>query len=338
MRPGGAQARDGNVHYAINATMQLGLWVFHAAITTLFMWAIVSSDSPASSGTATKDHVRTLSTVIALWLAALFFFGWGPIGVLWTPINAYGLFRKRRWALTSTLVYLGFLALHVHRDAFRRLRRRQPVAAPKKSCDFDRLTASSWVVGGFSHEASVFIVPVLSFALVACGKDISVERDHHQRVRFVDRRGRARQAHHEDGGSRAPAAHRHDACTPRRWASRFGHPSMDNLNKSVSVSYEAVSATGINVSEPSGEVAFDELKKENKGDKIMFPFKRWVKEGPTTAVEEFTNEAQAPGFLAISWKQVGGKTYVCKSNGLSGLKNAEDADTVLKTCDTLAAK
>jgi hypothetical protein len=69
----------------------------------------------------------------------------------------------------------------------------------------------------------------------------------------------------------------------------------------------------------------------------MFPFKRWVKEGPTTAVEEFTNEGK-PGFLAISWKQVGGKTYVCKSNGLSGLKNAEDADTVLKTCDTLAAK
>jgi serine/threonine protein kinase len=97
----------GNVHYAINATMQLGLWVFHAAITTLFMWAIVSSDSP-SSGTPTKDHVRTLSTVIALWLAALFFFGWGPIGVLWTPINAYGLFRKRRWALTSTLVYSAF--------------------------------------------------------------------------------------------------------------------------------------------------------------------------------------------------------------------------------------
>jgi hypothetical protein len=106
-------------------------------------------------------------------------------------------------------------------------------------------------------------------------------------------------------------------------------------NKSVSVSYEAVSA-GINVSVPL-EKSFAALKKEHKGDTILFPFKRWVKESDTSAIEEFTNEGKS-AYMALSWKQVGGKPYVCKSNGLSGLKSADDAEKVLKTCDTLAPK
>lgn len=106
-------------------------------------------------------------------------------------------------------------------------------------------------------------------------------------------------------------------------------------NKSVSVSYDAVNA-GFNVSEPT-QKSFAELKKEYKGDTILFPFKKWVKEGDTSAVEEFTNEGKT-GYMAISWKQVGGKSYVCKSNGLSGLKSPEDADKVLALCDTLAPK
>ena len=106
-------------------------------------------------------------------------------------------------------------------------------------------------------------------------------------------------------------------------------------NKSVSVSYDAVNA-GFNVSEPT-QKSFAELKKEYKADTILFPFKKWVKEGDSSAVEEFTNEGKT-GYMAISWKQVGGKSYVCKSNGLSGLKSPEDADKVLALCDTLAAK
>jgi hypothetical protein len=106
-------------------------------------------------------------------------------------------------------------------------------------------------------------------------------------------------------------------------------------HKSVSVSYEAIGA-GLNVSEPM-EKSFADVKKEYKGDKILFPFKRWVRESDTNAVEEFTNEGKS-GFMGLSWRDVGGKKYLCKSNGLSGLKTAEDAEKAIKTCETLAAK
>ena len=106
-------------------------------------------------------------------------------------------------------------------------------------------------------------------------------------------------------------------------------------HKSVSVSYDAIGA-GLNVSEPS-QKSFAEVKKEYKGDTILFPFKRWVRESDTSAVEEFTNEGKS-GYMGLSWREVGGKKYLCKSNGLSGLKTAEDAEKAIKTCETLAAK
>lgn len=106
-------------------------------------------------------------------------------------------------------------------------------------------------------------------------------------------------------------------------------------HKSVSVSYDAIGA-GLNVSEPT-QKSFAEVKKEYKADTILFPFKRWVRESDTSAVEEFTNEGKS-GYMGLSWREVGGKKYLCKSNGLSGLKSAEDAEKAIKTCETLAAK
>ena len=110
--------------------------------------------------------------------------------------------------------------------------------------------------------------------------------------------------------------------------------TMDN-HKSVGVSYDAISA-GLNVSE-AREKSFDEVKKQWKGDKVMFPFKRWVSETPTTAVEEFS-ESGKTGYVALSWNVVAGKTYLCQSAGLSGLKSADDAAKVFAICNTLAAK
>lgn len=106
-------------------------------------------------------------------------------------------------------------------------------------------------------------------------------------------------------------------------------------NKSVSVSYEAVSA-GLNVSDPL-EKSFAAVKKGQKGDTVLFPFKKWVKEGDSSAVEEFSSDGKT-GYMALAWKQVGGKNYLCKSNGLNGLKSPDDAEKVLAVCDTLAAK
>lgn len=96
----------GDVQLVINAVLQLGMFLFHAGISALFIWAMASANSPATTThPASEARVRLVATVIVVWLAALFFLGWGPLGVVWTPINAWGLLRRRRWAVTSTLVY-----------------------------------------------------------------------------------------------------------------------------------------------------------------------------------------------------------------------------------------
>ena len=110
--------------------------------------------------------------------------------------------------------------------------------------------------------------------------------------------------------------------------------TMDN-KKSVGVSYDALFA-GINVSEPS-EKSFDDVKKSVKGDTVMFPFKKFTEESPTSAIAEVTADGKT-AYTAWSWKSVGGKNYLCQSAGLSGLKSVDDAKKVLKACDSLAAK
>ena len=104
------QRLEANVHYAINALLQLLMVPFHVGVTTLFVWAFVSSDKPGPS-TPTHPGTEILGTIIVGWLMLLFFSGWAPAGIIWAPLNAYGLFRKRRWAVTSSLVYSAIAAL-----------------------------------------------------------------------------------------------------------------------------------------------------------------------------------------------------------------------------------
>ena len=105
--------------------------------------------------------------------------------------------------------------------------------------------------------------------------------------------------------------------------------------KSVGVSFDALFA-GLNISEPADKT-FDEVKKGVKGDTVMYPFKKWVEESATSAIAEVT-AGDKTAYTAWSWKEIGGKTYLCQSAGMNGLKTVEDAKTVLKACDTLAAK
>ncbi|HEY1959941.1 MAG TPA: serine/threonine-protein kinase [Polyangiaceae bacterium] len=101
---------DANVHYAINAVLQLVMVPFHVGVTTLFLWAFFSADTTGPH----KPYAPTteiLGTIVVGWLVLLFFSGWAPAGVIWAPINAYGLFRKRRWAVTSSLIYSAVAAL-----------------------------------------------------------------------------------------------------------------------------------------------------------------------------------------------------------------------------------
>ncbi len=108
--------------------------------------------------------------------------------------------------------------------------------------------------------------------------------------------------------------------------------TMDD-HKSVGVSYDEINA-GLNVSEPR-EKSFADVKKSIKGDTVMFPFKKWVKDEPTRAVAEFAVDGKT-GYLAYAWKEIGGKPYLCQSSGLAGLKTPAEADKIFALCDSLA--
>jgi len=103
-----ARKLAGSLHYRVNACLQLAMLPFHVAVTTLFAWAFLSSE-PATSHDPSHPAAEIIGSVIVGWLALLFFSGWATLGVFWTVLNAYGLFRRRPWALNSTLIYAGTL-------------------------------------------------------------------------------------------------------------------------------------------------------------------------------------------------------------------------------------
>jgi serine/threonine protein kinase len=119
-----AELREGllpqaDIHVKINAFLQILMWPVHTGLTVFLVWGMLSDTSSSGGGGShagealLADHspTRIISLVIAVWLVLLFFVGWAPLGVIWTPINAYGLLRKRRWAYISTVVYAVFSLL-----------------------------------------------------------------------------------------------------------------------------------------------------------------------------------------------------------------------------------
>lgn len=100
--------RRASVQLKVNAWLQLLVWLIHVGITALVVWAMFQPDDPTPSERA--DASARVSYVVSALFLALVAFGWGPIGIVWTPINAWGLFSGRRWAISSTMVY-AFLSL-----------------------------------------------------------------------------------------------------------------------------------------------------------------------------------------------------------------------------------
>jgi eukaryotic-like serine/threonine-protein kinase len=100
--------RRASVQLKVNAWLQLLVWLIHVGVTALVVWAMFQPDDVTPSERA--DASSRVSYVISALFLALVAFGWGPIGIVWTPINAWGLFSGRRWAISSTLVY-AFLSL-----------------------------------------------------------------------------------------------------------------------------------------------------------------------------------------------------------------------------------
>jgi serine/threonine-protein kinase len=104
------------IHTACQAVFTLGHWGF-LAYTAKGTSKEVSSPRAAPSTTASAAPSPTASnkgsggsdlTVSEGAIAAfalLFVFGWLLGGVLWAPLNAFGLWRRRSWSRRSTLVY-----------------------------------------------------------------------------------------------------------------------------------------------------------------------------------------------------------------------------------------
>ncbi len=91
----------------LNGVFQLLMWPFHVAVNLLMLAALSAPEptTPAPPASATAD---VLSSILATWLVGAFLIGWAPLGLLWTPINAFGLLRAKGWAYRSTVIYCLF--------------------------------------------------------------------------------------------------------------------------------------------------------------------------------------------------------------------------------------
>lgn len=115
-----------------------------------------------------------------------------------------------------------------------------------------------------------------------------------------------------------------------------GMGAMDmSVGDKKSVTVDIGGGASLNVSEAQGDLA--SIKKTYQDDKMLFPFKKFAKEGADMAIVEFENEGKT-GYIGFVLKDVGGKKYVCKTTGLAGVPSAADAEKHLKTCDSLATK
>jgi hypothetical protein len=97
-------------HVRAHAIMQALLSVLHTA-GSVFLLSLMLGESSGSEvardplGAAKHDVTAGIALAISVWLVLLVVSGWLPIGAIWTGINAWGLWRNRRWAVVSTLVY-----------------------------------------------------------------------------------------------------------------------------------------------------------------------------------------------------------------------------------------
>lgn len=85
------------------------------------------------------------------------------------------------------------------------------------------------------------------------------------------------------------------------------------------------------------EKSFADVKRSTKSDKILLPFKKFVRDDAASFVAEVAPDGKQ-GFVGVTMKEIGGKKYICKTTGLEGVKTAEIAEAALKVCDRLKAK
>lgn len=102
-----------SMHLRLNTALALAMTVVHIAITLAFAFMPDFDESSPESVVETiepqtlLEHVEQFGLIAfgAVVLATLL---WVPLGILWAPLNAWGLHNRSPWARFSTLVYSGF--------------------------------------------------------------------------------------------------------------------------------------------------------------------------------------------------------------------------------------
>lgn len=93
----------------MNAILQLVLVFVHVLFTlsAAINLALTLSGAGETGGplvgvypTHTNPLERTTALVTFAWIG-----GWSALGVFWTPINAWGLWKRRPWARATTIAY-----------------------------------------------------------------------------------------------------------------------------------------------------------------------------------------------------------------------------------------
>jgi serine/threonine protein kinase len=103
-------ARHG-LHFKLNVTFLVVMTLIHAALT---IWYLAGSDIPrspsspsTSSGSSEPDWWIPIGVVTVL-IIGLTVLVWVPLGIVWAPINAWGIVTRKRWARASTIIYAVF--------------------------------------------------------------------------------------------------------------------------------------------------------------------------------------------------------------------------------------
>jgi hypothetical protein len=89
--PSGSELRRSQL-YAANLRVQAAMSCVHLVGSVLWLprWLQFAADAP-------------LATLPTTWLSC--WTAWAALGLLWTPLNVFGLWRQARWARASTLGY-----------------------------------------------------------------------------------------------------------------------------------------------------------------------------------------------------------------------------------------
>ena len=103
---------NGPAHVRSSIVVQGLIWLVDAAFVAFsFVNSALSASAPSSTaGEASSPATLTSFEVIAV-LLIIAIVAWLPVTIAWVPVNAYGLWRRRAWARSATLLYGVFAML-----------------------------------------------------------------------------------------------------------------------------------------------------------------------------------------------------------------------------------